>query len=349
MHHYRPRRRAGVAAVAVLSALTLLVTGCAGGSGPRKTDSIRIILGHGAAPGNPRSNAALLFEELVEERSGGTIDIQILGQETAGSDSEMMVQVSAGTLDMTINSQGPFASYVPEASLIGLPFLFESSEHAYSVMDQPEIADALREAAEAKGLHIVNFWDNGMRDITNNKHPINTPEDVKGLKIRTPDDRMTIAIFNQLGANPTPMAFGELYLGLRSGAVDGQENPVVNIKSSKLQEVQKYLASTGHKYESNPFLMSNARWDRLTPEQQQIIQECADEARDAQRAENLTQTVEIYKEFAEILEITYPDKDLFREATAPVYDDWEAQYPEFFQVITAAAEKDRAQYKEEAK
>lgn len=142
---------------AVAIGLALLLVGCAGGSGPRETDSIRIILGHGAAPGNPRSEAAILFEELVEERSNDTIDVQILGQETIGSDTEMMVSVAAGTLDMTINSQGPFAAYVPEAALIGLPFLFESSEHAYSVVDG-EVEEYLKKKPKLKAS---TCWHSG--------------------------------------------------------------------------------------------------------------------------------------------------------------------------------------------
>lgn len=343
-----PRRGAPKRLMMALGVLTttaaLMLSGCAGGSGPRPTDSVRIILGHGAAPGNPRSNAALLFEKLVEEKSNNQIDIQILGQETVGSDTAMMVSVAAGTLDMTVNSQGPFSGYVPEASLIGLPFLFENTDHAYHVIDGP-VTEALTEAAAQKGFKVLGFWDNGMRDLTNTKHPINVPEDVAGLKIRTPDDKMTISIFQQLGANPTPMAFGELYLGLRTGAVDGQENPVVNIKSAKLNEVQPYLAETGHKYETNPFLMSTTRWDRLSPEFQKIIQEAADEARDAQRAEMNTQTTEIYTEFEAELQVTRPDKELFRTATAPVYDQWQAQYPQFFETITTAADSTRAEYK----
>ncbi|WP_022867771.1 TRAP transporter substrate-binding protein [Schaalia vaccimaxillae] len=340
------RRKNVVSSVAAALTATLLLAGCAGGNGPRQTDSIRIILGHGAAPGNPRFLAAQKFEELVEEKSNGEIDIQILAQETVGSDSEMMVSVSAGTLDMSINSQGPFASYVPEAALIGLPFLFENSEHAYSVVDSKEIESYLAEQAEADGFHVLGFWDNGMRDISNNKREINTPEDVKGLKIRTPDDTMTISIFNQLGANPTPLAFGELYLALKTGAVDGQENPVVNIKSSQLQEVQKYLSSTGHKYESNPFVISTQRWARLSDEQKAIIQEAADEARDYQREQMTAQTDDIYAEFEDILTVSYPDKNAFREATAPVYDEWEAKYPEFYKIITEAADNARADYAE---
>src|SRR5690606_22448824 len=193
-----------------------------------------------------------------------------------------MVSVAAGTLDMSINSQGPFSSYVPESSLIGLPFLFESSAHAYQVLDG-EIQDSIAALAEEKGFHVLGFWDNGMRDITNSVRPIETPEDLAGLKIRTPDDPMTIDIFGELGANPTPMAFGELYLGLRQGAVDGQENPVVNIFSSSLQEVQKYLAVTGHKYETNPFVMSTTRWEKLDDAVRTVIEEAAVEALAEQR------------------------------------------------------------------
>ncbi|MFC0672743.1 TRAP transporter substrate-binding protein [Brachybacterium hainanense] len=320
---------------------------CAGGDGPRRTDSVRIILGHGAAPGNPRSDGALAFQKLVAEKSGGDVEIQILGQEAVGNDTEMMVSVAAGTLDMSINSQGPFSTYVPEAALVGLPFLFESSAHAYAVLDG-DIQGELAAHAEEKGFHVLNFWDNGMRDITNSKHPIEVPGDVAGLKIRTPDDPMTIDIFGQLGANPTPMAFGELYLALRQGAVDGQENPVVNIKSSSLQEVQKHLAVTGHKYEMNPFVMSTTRWQNLDADVQQVISEAAAEAVDEQRRLMTEQTTEIYAEFEATLEVSHPDRTVFREATHPVYERWQAEFPDFFDQITAAADDVRADHEEES-
>jgi tripartite ATP-independent transporter DctP family solute receptor len=336
------KTRSKCVAIAAL-ALAVALSGCAGGTGTKGTgsepaagESIRLILGHGAAPGNPRSDAALEFEKIVEEKSNNTIDIQIVGQESVGSDSEMITSVTAGTLDLTINSQGPFASVVPEAALIGLPFLFDSVEDAYAVIDS-DIMTTLSDKAETQGLHVLGYWDNGMRDITNSKRPINTPADVEGLKIRTPDDAMTISIFNALKANPTPLAFGELYLALQQGAVDGQENPVTNVKSSKLNEVQKYLAETGHKYETNPFLVSSKKWESLTEDQRKIIQEAADQARDIQRKLMNEQISTIYQEFEAELEITHPDKEAFRTATAAVYDEWKAKYPEFYQTITAAA------------
>lgn len=340
-----PRSRPRLALVAGLAVSALLMTACAGGGGARGGDDIRIILGHGAAPGNPRSNAALEFEKLVQEKSAGRIDVQILGQEAVGSDSAMMVSVASGSLDMTVNSQGPFAAYVPEANLIGLPFLFEDSAHAYAVVDG-QVSDFLASESEKKGFRVLGFWDNGMRDITNGERPINTPEDVAGLKIRTPDDSMTIDIFNALGANPTPMAFGEVYLGLRTGAIDGQENPVVNIKSAKLQEVQQFLAITGHQYQVNPFVVSNQRWDRLTAEQQGWIQSAADEARDAQRAQMGEQTTQILAEFESEMQVTHPDREPFRDKTHGVYDSWRERFPEFYSTITRAADDSRARYQQ---
>ena len=159
---------------------------------------------------------------------------------------------------------------------------------------------------------------------------------------------MTIDIFDQLGANPTPMAFGELYLGLRQGAVDGQENPVVNIHSSSLHEVQAHLAVTGHKYETNPFVMSTTRWEKLDDAVRTVIEEAAVEALAEQRRLMTEQTAEIYTEFEQSLQVTHPDRAVFREATAPVYDAWQQEHPDFFEQITAAADEIRAEHEESA-
>lgn len=342
-----PGRRDLLRGAALAGLAGVGLSACAGGDGPRRTDSVRIILGHGAAPGNPRSEGALAFQRLMAEKSDGEVEIQILGQESVGSDTEMMVSVAAGTLDMSINSQGPFASYVPEAALIGLPFLFENSQHAYEVLDG-DLQTSIAALSEEKGFHVLGFWDNGMRDITNSVRPIEAPEDLAGLKIRTPDDTMTIDIFNQLGANPTPMAFGELYLGLRQGAVDGQENPVVNIHSSSLHEVQSHLAVTGHKYETNPFVMSSSRWENLDPDIRTLIEEASVEALEEQRNLMLEQSEAIYQEFEASLEVTHPDRAQFREATAPVFEKWQQEHPEFFEKITAAADDLRAEHEESA-
>ncbi|MGQ7787656.1 TRAP transporter substrate-binding protein [Nesterenkonia sp. K-15-9-6] len=336
--------RAGAVVTAVSLTAGLASCGAAGATDP--DDERRLLLGHGAAPGNPRSLAAEHFSERVDEETDGRIEVQVLGQESLGSDSDMMVSVASGTLDMSINSQGPFSPVVPEVNLVGLPFLFESSEHAYEVVDG-EAGDHLAAEAEERGYHVLAWWDNGIRDITNSTRPIEDVEDLRGLQIRTPDDPMTIDIFNSLGASPTPMDFGELYLGLRQGAVDGQENPVVNVHSSSLHEVQEHLAVSGHKYETNPFVISTQTWATLSEEDQTLLTELAEESRDLQRDLMLEQTEEIYAEYEDILEITHPDRDALREATDDVYESWEQEHPEFFELITEAAEQTRAHHEEE--
>lgn len=340
----RRLRRTLVAAAAVVGLVSLPACGTA--TPGAEDDSRRLLLGHGAAPGNPRSIAAEQFSERVAEETDQRLEVQVLGSEALGSDSEMLLSVASGTLDMSVNSQGPFTSIVPEANLVGLPFLFENSAHAYEVLDG-EVGDALAEKAEERGYHVLAWWDNGTRDITNSVRPIESPEDVQGLKIRTPDDPMTIDIFESLGASPTPMDFGELYLGLRQGAVDGQENPVVNIHSSSLHEVQEHLAHTGHKYELNPFVVSTQTWATLSAEDQRLLTEQARAARDHQRELMAEQTEEINAEYAETLEVTEPDRNAFREATRDVYATWREKHPDFYEQITAAADATRDDHQEE--
>lgn len=349
------RRRAGprhtlrrAVTTSIAAAGALMLTAC-GALSPdaSQDDSRRLLLGHGAAPGNPRSLAAEHFSERVAEKTDGRLEIQVLGSESLGSDSEMLLSVASGTLDMSVNSQGPFSSIVPEVNLVGLPFLFENSEHAYEVLDG-EVGDILAEKAEDRGYHVLAWWDNGTRHITNSVRPIESPDDVQGLKIRTPNDPMTIDIFESLGASPTPMDFGELYLGLRQGAVDGQENPVVNIHSSSLHEVQDHLAYTGHKYELNPFVISTQTWATLSEKDQQLLTRLARDARDRQRQLMAEQTEEIEAEYAESLETTEPDRAAFRDATQDVYATWEEKHPEFYDRITEAADATRDEHQEEA-
>lgn len=330
----RTRRRLTIATVAAFALVTAACGG--GGTGDSGGATQQFLLGHGADPGNPRTIAAEVFSEMLAKRSDGRLTVQVAGSEQLGSDAEMLRSVKAGTLQLTANSQGPLAALVPEVALIGLPFLFESSEDAYTVIDGP-VGDELEELAEAQGFKVLAWWDNGIRHVTNSKRPIKTPEDLAGLKIRTPEDAMTVDIFSALKANPTPLAFGELYLALRQGTVDGQENPLVNIASAKLNEVQDHLALTGHKYEVTPFIMSMQTWESLSPEDQELVQSVAEEARDTQRAEMQEQSADLEETLGQDMQITEPDRDAFREATEGVYKEWRGQYPDLVKQLTSAS------------
>ncbi|MER2553767.1 MAG: TRAP transporter substrate-binding protein, partial [Thauera sp.] len=210
-------------------------------------------LSHNAAPGNPKAVASQKFAELVAQKTSGRVKVEVGGSAQFGDDVESLTNMRLGTLAFSANSQGSTAGVVPEFNLIGLPFLFRDLNHAYKVVDGP-VGAKLDEAANSKGLVVLALWDNGIRHTSNNKRPIVKPEDLEGIKVRTPPDTMTLDIFKALGANPGPLAFSELYIALQQGVFDGQENPLMNVYSSKLHEVQKYISLTGHKYETTPLL-----------------------------------------------------------------------------------------------
>lgn len=294
---------------------------------------------HNAAPGNPKSDASLLFAKLVEEKTEGRLKVEVGGSAQYGEDVEAITSMRLGTLAFAANSQGPVSGTIPEFSALGLPFLFRDLEHAYKVIDGP-VGEKLAELADKKGLVLLALWDNGIRHTSNNVRPINTPDDMSGLKIRTPPDPITIDIFTALGANPSALAFSELYIALQQGVVDGQENPLMNIHSSKLYEVQKYITFTGHKYESTPFLASKIVFNSLSKEDQAHVREAAKEAGEFNRAASLKSDKELKavleKEGIQFNEI---DSALFAEKTKSVYEQWEKKHPEIVKLVVEEARK----------
>lgn len=294
-------------------------------------------LSHNAAAGNPKAVASERFAELVSEKSGGRLNIYVGGAAQFGDDSETLTNMRLGTIAFSANSQGATSAIVPEMALLGLPFLFQNLDQAEAVMDGP-VGDKIEAAAEAQGLVVLAWWNNGIREVSNSRGPITKPADLAGMKIRTPPDPMTIDIFTALGASPTPMAFSELYIALQQGVVDGQENPLINIHSSKLYEVQPYISMTAHKYESTPLLASKIIMDTMSPEDQQIILEAAAEAAELNRQMVREQTVSLRTEM-ENAGVTFNEVDTapFVEATQPVYEKWRAQFPELVDEVVAAA------------
>ncbi len=242
----------------------------------------KLTLGHGAAPGNPRHEAAVLFAERIKAKTNGRYEVQVAHSAQLGDDAAMVTALRSGTLDISANSQGAMANVVPEYAALGLPFLFPDIQKAWTLLDGP-VGEDLAKRTAAKGMVVLGYWDNGIRHVTNNKRPIKGPADIKGLKIRTPPDTMTVDIMQALGADTQQIKFAELYVALQQGVVDGQENPLANIASAKLYEVQKYLSLTGHKYEVNPFVMSKRSWERLNAADQKIFMEAAAEATKTQR------------------------------------------------------------------
>lgn len=321
-------RKAALAALATSISLTAFTAAA---------EARTLRLGHSSTETNPRHAAALFFADRVKELSKGELEIAVSSNAQLGDDVEMMTGLRLGSLDLAISSQGAMAGLVEEATLVGLPFLFQDSKAAWTALDG-EVGNTLKEKAAAKGIVVMGFWDNGIRLITNNVRPIHEPADLQGLKIRIPQDPMANDIFSAIGANPVPIPFAETYLALQQGVADGQENPAVNIYSQKFHEVQKYLALSHHKYEFLPFLASKMALASLKPDEQEILMQAAAEATEFQRTNAYTANEERLKEIeASGVEISEIDVDAFRKAEEPVYQKWEAKYPDFVALLRDAS------------
>lgn len=305
----------------------------------RAQGQVRLTLGHGAAPGNPRSLAAERLAAMLGERSNGRIAVRVAGSAQLGDDAAMLTALRTGTLDISINSQGAASAVLPELAALGLPFLFASPAAAYRVVDGA-IGTELARRFEGVGLISLGWWDNGIRHTTNSKRPIARPEDLRGLKIRTPPDPVTIDIFQALGAATQQINFNELYVALQQGVVDGQENPLANIQSAKLFEVNRFISLTGHKWESNPVLVSRIAWGRLRAEDQRLLQDAAQEAGAYQRRLSQEADARLLTEFRAnpAVAVNEVDQAPFRAATAAVADRWESRpFGDFVKRLRSAA------------
>jgi TRAP-type transport system periplasmic protein len=284
--------------------------------------AIKLTLGHGAAPGNPRHEASVKFAEVVKTKSNGRIEVQVAPSAQLGDDAAMVTSLRTGALDMSANSQGAVANAVPEYAAYGMPFMFSSPAQAFKVLDGP-LGKELADKSAEKGMILLGTWDNGIRQMTNSKRPIGKVEDMKGLKMRVPPDATLVDIMQALGAEAQQIKFAELYVALQQGVVDGQENPLVNIHASKLYEVQKHLALTNHQFQMTPFLMSKRTWDRLSEEDRKTVLEAAQEATTLQRKMSQDADEKLLAELkAKGVQVTTVDKALFAKATANVDDKW---------------------------
>ncbi|MCD8097813.1 MAG: TRAP transporter substrate-binding protein [Lachnospiraceae bacterium] len=290
------------------------------------TPEYTIKLGHSDTTTNLLNVSLENFADYVYEQSNGRVQVDIYAAEQLGSNAEMAEMIEMGSLDAMMLPQGNEAEYAEKMNALGLPFLFSSYDAVYEVLDG-EIGEELTEGLEDHNMIQLAYWENGLRQVTNSVRPIEEPSDLEGLKIRTPEDSMTITIFEVLGASASPLAFSELYLALQQGTFDGQENPVANIYANNFQDVQDYLSITNHKYECKNMIFSLTTWNSLPEDVQELLQEAAVIYGNEHRQAIVDNQDQMLAELEEAgMQVSYPDTTAFQEATASVYDDFYAQY-----------------------
>ncbi len=266
------------------------------------------------------------FKEDVEELTDGQVIIELYPSEILGSNREMAKMVEMGNLEGMMMPSGQESAYAPKMTALSLPFLFSDYEQVYKVLDGEIGADMTADLADSNLVQIA-WWENGLRQITNSVRPIETPADLEGLKIRTPDDQMTEAVFKAYGASPSFAAFSELYGALEEKEFDGQENPIANIYANNFQDVQSYLSMVNYQYQPKNMVFNLDVWNGIPENLQKIITECASYCGMQHRHAVTANEAEMIAELeAAGMQISYPDTAPFVEASQSVYDDFYAQY-----------------------
>lgn len=301
------------------------------GTGETKVKTIRI--SHVLAEDHP-TNTTLVeyFKPMVEENSNGEFKVEIYPNAQLGSDRQAIESVGNGSLEMSVPGGPVLSGFYEPFMVYDLPFLFDSKQAAYDACDG-ELKDILAEKVlEKQNFRILGIGENGFRHITNNAGPIKEPADLKGLKIRTMESPNHLETFKALGANATPLAFNELFTALQQGTVDGQENPIAIIYTSRIFEVQDYLTLDGHYYVNCPYIVNEDFWKGLSPEQQTVIQDAVNETIKQQRMalqEQEDEYLELLKEEGvNITELTTEQRQKFIDQTSGVYDWFIEKYGE---------------------
>lgn len=306
----------------MLTLVVLTVVLFAGCGQEQKT--VEIKLSHDLLENTPQHTGALAFKEMVEERSEGRITVNIFPAGQLGSDVEVTEMMQLGTVEAGLVPTAKLSGFDPRLQILDLPFLFESREIAYTVMDS-EIKAALMEPLEEKNLKGVAFWESGFKHLTAN-FSITEPGNMVGKKVRVMESPLLIDQYKMIGANPTPIDFSETYNALQQGVVEMQENPLVSIANMKFYEVQDYLMLSEHGYLSYAFLFSGQFWDTLSPEDQQMIEDAAVEAAQIERQATVDQE-KVYLDTikahgVEVVELTDAQKSTLQEAWLPLREQY---------------------------
>jgi len=238
--------------------------------------------GYGLVEQSNQGRAVRLFAQEVEKASGGKMKVRAIGNASLGSDTQMQQALIGGAQEMMVGSTATLVGISPEMAVWDTPFLFNNVKEADAVLDGP-VGEKVKATLEPKGMVGLVYWENGFRNLTNNKHPVTKLEDMNGIKLRVMQNNVFLDSFKALGANAVPLPFSELFTALETRAVDGQENPFNTVVSSKFYEVQKYLTVTNHVYSPWIVTVSKKWWDTLSSAEKKVLQDAAIKSRDFER------------------------------------------------------------------
>src|SRR5690554_357072 len=302
----------------------LMAAGCL--LGPLAHAKITLKAGHISAVGHPWHEALVGMAEDVKEGTDGEVIIQVYPSSQLGGEREMAQGLGLGVLEMGLFGTGALQALDKRLIIEELPYAWPTREHAYRALDG-ELGDALAKVLEEQKITTLSWWESGYRHITNSVRPIQTPEDLKGIKLRVPEAEMRIDTFKIMGALPTPMPFSEVFSGLQQKVVDGQENPLATIYASKFYEVQEHLALSGHIWGSAVLTISTSAWNKLSDEHKAAIQTAADKWKLKERAMIAKSDDEaLQKMKAAGVKVTTPDPAQFQKAVQPVSDKYEGTF-----------------------
>ncbi|HYA37509.1 MAG TPA: TRAP transporter substrate-binding protein [Candidatus Methylomirabilis sp.] len=302
---------------------------------PVRAQPLELKLGHVGGPGSLFEVSAMEFAKRANAKLGNKATVVVYGSSQLGGDKQMLQKLKLGTLDMAL----PSTVMSSESDLFGLfemPYLVKDRDHMKRI-EQKIFWSKLEPSVEAKGLKILAVWENGFRQITNNQHPIVVPADLQGIKLRVPKGEWRVRMFKAYGANPSPMGLSEVFVALQTGAMDGEENPLVQIYSQKFQEVQKYLSLSDHVYTPAYLTVGLKHWETLPPDVRKILEETAREVQGFvyQSAEKFDNEL-VDKMKAAGMKVNTVDKAAFVKASKPVYEEFGREVKGGKQLVDAA-------------
>jgi tripartite ATP-independent transporter DctP family solute receptor len=288
---------------------------------PVRAQTLELKLGHVGGPGSLFEVSANEFAKRANAKLGNKAKVVVYGSSQLGSDKEMLQKLKLGTLDMAL----PSTVMSSESDLFGLfemPYLVKDRNHMKRI-EKKIFWSKLEPSVEAKGLKVLAVWENGFRQITNNKRPIVKPADLQGIKLRVPKGEWRVKMFKAYGANPSPMALSEVFVALQTGAMDGEENPLVQIYSQKFQEVQKYLSLSDHVYTPAYLTVGLKHWETLPPDVRKILEQTAREVQPfVYKSAAKFDDELVGKMKAAGMKVNKVDKAAFVKASKPVYEEF---------------------------